>query len=282
MKKTAICLMAALGMTAVPLTSCDSSCKPVKELANASDSLVYAVGVLTGTDVNSGIQNLGQPVDIDQFIKGAKKALYSDSTAFSYELGLSFASGIKQQLKQMSEQLGVTIDNDTYMAAFCAALKKDSTALMNQMTAQIAYRTIAMEAENKKLASSPEAIQNKADGEAFLAAKAKEEGVVATGSGLLYKVVKKGKGNTPKQGSRVKVNYKGTLVDGTQFDANDNVQMVIGQMVPGFNEALMLMSPGAKYTIYIPSELGYGVRGRGGVPSNAVMIFDVELLSIEK
>ena len=182
----------------------------------------------------------------------------------------------------MSEQLGVTIDNDTYMAAFCAALKKDSTALMNQMTAQIAYRTIAMEAENKKLASSPEAIQNKADGEAFLAAKAKEEGVVATGSGLLYKVVKKGKGNTPKQGSRVKVNYKGTLVDGTQFDANDNVQMVIGQMVPGFNEALMLMSPGAKYTIYIPSELGYGVRGRGGVPSNAVMIFDVELLSIEK
>ena len=168
------------------------------------------------------------------------------------------------------------------MAAFCAAFKKDSTALMNQMTAQIAYRTIAMEAENKKLASSPEAIQNKADGEAFLAAKAKEEGVVATGSGLLYKVVKKGKGNTPKQGSRVKVNYKGTLVDGTQFDANDNVQMVIGQMVPGFNEALMLMSPGAKYTIYIPSELGYGVRGRGGVPSNAVMIFDVELLSIEK
>lgn len=155
MKKTAICLMAALGMTAVSLTSCDSSCKPVKELANASDSLVYAVGVLTGTDVNSGIQNLGQPVDIDQFIKGAKKALYSDSTAFSYELGLSFASGIKQQLKQMSEQLGVTIDNDTYMAAFCAALKKDSTALMNQMTAQIAYRTIAMEAENKKLASSP-------------------------------------------------------------------------------------------------------------------------------
>ena len=94
--------------------------------------------------------------------------------------------------------------------------------------------------------------------------------------------MKKGKGNTPKQGSRVKVNYKGTLVDGTQFDANDNVQMVIGQMVPGFNEALMLMSPGAKYTIYIPSELGYGVRGRGGVPSNAVMIFDVELLSIEK
>lgn len=65
--------MAALGMTAVSLTSCDSSCKPVKELANASDSLVYAVGVLTGTDVNSGIQNLGQPVDIDQFIKGAKK-----------------------------------------------------------------------------------------------------------------------------------------------------------------------------------------------------------------
>ena len=281
MKKTAICLMAALGLTAVSLTSCDNI-KPVSELTNASDSLVYAVGVLTGNDVNNGIKNLGQPVDIDQFMKGAKKALYSDSTAFSYEVGFSFASGIKQQLKQMSEQLGITVDKDVYLAAFCAALNNDSTILMTPMNAQVAYRTIAMAAETKKIASSPEAIQNKADGEAFLAQKAKEEGVVATESGLLYKVVKAGKGDTPKQGSRVKVNYKGTLVDGTQFDASDNVRMVVGQMVPGFNEALMLMSPGAKYTIYIPAELGYGVRGRGSVPSNAVMIFDVELLSIEK
>ena len=115
MKKTAICLMAALGLTAVSLTSCDNI-KPVSELTNASDSLVYAVGVLTGNDVNNGIKNLGQPVDIDQFMKGAKKALYSDSTAFSYEVGFSFASGIKQQLKQMSEQLGITVDKDVYLS----------------------------------------------------------------------------------------------------------------------------------------------------------------------
>lgn len=281
MKKTAICLMAALGIAAVSFTSCNNV-KPVKDLTNASDSLIYAVGVLTGNDVTNGIKNLGQPVDMDQFIKGARKALYSDSAQFSYEVGFSFASGLKQQLKQMSEQLGITVNKDVYMAAFCAALNNDSTILMSPMTAQMSYRTLAMAAETRKLESSPEAIKNKADGEAFLAEKAKEEGVVATESGLLYKVVKAGKGATPKQGSKVKVNYKGTLIDGTKFDASDNVFMVVGQMVPGFNEALMLMSPGAKYTIYIPAELGYGVRGRGSVPSNAVMVFDVELLSIEK
>ena len=179
MKKTAICLMAALGLTAVSLTSCDNI-KPVSELTNASDSLVYAVGVLTGNDVNNGIKNLGQPVDIDQFMKGAKKALYSDSTAFSYEVGFSFASGIKQQLKQMSEQLGITVDKDVYLAAFCAALNNDSTILMTPMNAQVAYRSIAVAAETKKIASSPEAIQNKADGEAFLDQKAKEEGLFFT------------------------------------------------------------------------------------------------------
>ena len=87
MKKTAICLMAALGLTAVSLTSCDNI-KPVSELTNASDSLVYAVGVLTGNDVNNGIKNLGQPVDIDQFMKGAK-AVLSGVTLFPKNLDVS-------------------------------------------------------------------------------------------------------------------------------------------------------------------------------------------------
>lgn len=282
MKKTALSLVAALSLAAVSFTSCNTCCKSVKELNSDSDSLVYAFGVLTGSDVANGIQRLDQPVDTDQFLKGLCEALYADSAAFSYEVGLSFGSGLKQQLAQMGEQLGIEVNKDVLVAAICASLNNDTTILMSQMTAQMTFRTMAMAAEEKKLAASEEAIQNKADGEAFLSEKAKEEGIVKTESGLLYKVVKAGKGASPKTGDKVKVNYKGTLADGTQFDANDDIQMVIGQMVPGFNEALTLMAPGAKYTVYIPAELGYGVRGRGQIPSNAVMIFDIELKSIVK
>ncbi len=274
-------LIAALGFATISLTSCNGY-KSVKELTNSPDSLAYAIGILSGTDVNNGIQNMGRTIDMKQFMKGVKKALSTDTTTFSYEVGFSFASGMKQQLNQMEEQLGVTIDKDIYLAAFCATLANDSTVLMEPMRAQIAYRTIAEDLEISKISNSPEAIQNKVDGEAFMEAKAQEEGIIATESGLLYKVEKEGNGDNPQQGNHVRVTYKGTLVDGTQFDSSDNVKMTVGQMVAGFNEALMLMSPGAKYTVYIPSELGYGVRGRGAVPSNAVMIFDIELISIEK
>lgn len=279
MKKIVISLAAALSFAAV---SCDS-CKSVKELNSETDSLSYAFGVLAGSDVLNGVQRMDPAVDMAQFFKGAKEGLKGDSTKFSYELGYSFALSMKQQMEKMYKQLNLTVDKDVFMAALCAAVEKDSTALMNEMIAQAAWQSILTAADERKMASSPEAIQNKADGEAFLAAKAKEEGIVATPSGLLYKVEKEGKGEAAKMGDKVKVNYKGTLADGTQFDANDNVQMTIGQMVPGFNEALMLMSPGAKYTIYIPSELGYGVRGRGAlIPTNSVLVFDVELLEIVK
>ncbi len=282
MKKSTLSFVAALSLAAVTFTSCNNCCQSVKELNTDADSLVYAFGVLTGSDVAGGIQRLDQPVDTDQFLKGLCESLKSDSAAFSYEVGYSFGSGLKQQLKQMSEQLDVEVNNDILIAAIYSVLNNDTNMLMNQMQAQMTFRTKAMAAEEKKLANSEESRQNKADADAYMAEKAKEEGIVKTESGLLYKVIKAGKGASPKVGDKVKVNYKGTLVDGTQFDANDDVQMVIGQMVPGFNEALMLMAPGAKYTVYIPADLGYGVRGRGQIPSNAVMIFDIELKSIVK
>ena len=278
MKKIVICLAAAVSFAVV---SCNC-CKTVKELNNDTDSLSYTFGVFAGADVANGIQRMPQSIDENQFIKGMCKALYADSTNYSYELGYTFASNIKQQMSQMKEQLGVEVDKDVFAAAFCAALKKDSTILMSQMEAQMSWQSQLMAAEEKKLANSPEAIQNKADGEAFLAAKAREEGVLTTESGLLYTVVKEGKGENAKMGDRVRVAYKGRLADGSEFDANDDTPMIVGQLVPGFNEALTLMAPGAKYTIYIPSELGYGVRARGPIPSNAVLVFDVELLEIMK
>ena len=136
--------------------------------------------------------------------------------------------------------------------------------------------------EAEKLANTPEAKKNKADGEAFLAKKAKEAGVQKTASGLLYKVIKEGKGEKPVENDKVTVSYKGTLIDGTQFDASEKVPMSVGQLVPGFNEALMLMTPGSKYEVYIPAELAYGTNPNPRIPVNSTLIFEIELLSVDK
>ena len=115
------------------------------------------------------------------------------------------------------------------------------------------------------------------------AEKAKEEGVVKTESGLLYKVVKEGKGDKVQSNQRAKVSYKGTLIDGTQFDANASATFSPTQVVKGFGEGLQLMQKGGKYILYIPAELGYGVRGGGDkIPTNSTLIFEVEVLDIVK
>ena len=111
----------------------------------------------------------------------------------------------------------------------------------------------------------------------------KKSGVKKTESGLLYKVVKAGQGETLQANQRAKVSYKGTLIDGTQFDANASATFSPAGVVKGFGEGLQLMQKGGKYILYIPAELGYGVRGAGDkIPTNSVLVFEVEVLDILK
>ncbi len=127
----------------------------------------------------------------------------------------------------------------------------------------------------------------KAAGEAFLAENAKKEGVMTTESGLQYKVLKEGTGLKPNATSKVTVHYHGTLTDGTVFDSSvDRGQPAsfgLNQVIKGWTEGLQLMATGSKYTFYIPGDLGYGPRGAGGgkIGPNEVLIFDVELISID-
>ena len=115
-----------------------------------------------------------------------------------------------------------------------------------------------------------------------LAAFAKEEGVKTTKSGLMYKVVVAGKGESPKATDRVKVNYRGTLVDGHEFDSSykrgQPAEFGVGGVIKGWTEALLLMQPGAKWKLAIPSDLAYGPRGNRGIGPNETLIFEVELL----
>ena len=120
---------------------------------------------------------------------------------------------------------------------------------------------------------------------AFLAANKKKPGVVTLPSGLQYKVLKEGTGKSPKVTDTVTVHYRGTLIDGTEFDSsyrrNEPATFEVGQIIPGWVEALQLMKTGAKWQLFIPSELAYGEQGAGSqIGPNSVLLFEVELLSI--
>jgi len=125
------------------------------------------------------------------------------------------------------------------------------------------------------------------DGEAFLVANAKKEGVITTPSGLQYKIMKSGTGDSPKPNDKVKVHYHGTLINGTVFDSSvqrgEPIVFPVGAVIPGWVEALQLMKVGDKWQLFIPARLAYGERSPGpAIPPNSVLIFEVELLDIEK
>ena len=128
---------------------------------------------------------------------------------------------------------------------------------------------------------------NKAAGEKFLAENKTKEGIVTTPSGLQYKIITKGTGEIPADSSKVKVNYKGTLIDGTEFDSSykrkEPATFRANQVIKGWTEALTMMPVGSKWELYIPQELAYGARETGGpIKPFSTLIFEVELVGIEK
>ena len=127
--------------------------------------------------------------------------------------------------------------------------------------------------------------RNKIEGEAFLAENSKKEGVVTLPSGLQYEVIQTGSGDSPKATDQVTVNYKGTLIDGTEFDSSyrrgEPAKFKVNGVIRGWTEALQLMKPGSMWKLYIPSALAYGERGAGRqIGPNAALIFEVELIAV--
>ena len=189
----------------------------------------------------------------------------------SYALGINFGSNLKSQ--------GVEVNLDTVRKGIEDALagnpQLDDAAMrdtFNQLRTQVQARM------------AEKAQQSKEQGEKWLAENKSKEGVKATDSGLQSKVIKEGAGESPKLGDEVQVLYKGRLIDGTEFDStekrgNQPAKFKLGQVIPGWNEALQLMKKGAKYELYIPSNLAYGERGSGAqIPGNSALIFEVELV----
>lgn len=196
----------------------------------------------------------------------------------SYALGL----GIGRQLAQMGAE-DLNIDD------FSQAIKDILTGKEPQVSDQEAQKLVTTffeEQEAKQRAAAAEKYKdNKEKGEAWLANKAMEEGVVALPSGLLYQVLNEGSGKKPTAADTVECHYEGRLIDGTVFDSSykrgESATFPLNGVIAGWTEGVQLMSEGAKYRFFIPYQLAYGERGTGqAIPPFAALVFDVELIKV--
>jgi FKBP-type peptidyl-prolyl cis-trans isomerase FklB len=178
------------------------------------------------------------------------------------------------------------LDLDAFVAGFRDAYAKATPKFSEEemKSALEAFRNrLQLEATEK---ANRAAAENKIKSAAYLAENRKKSGVTTTTSGLQYEVLTEGTGAVPKPSDMVKVHYHGTLIDGSVFDSSvqrgEPAVFQLDQVIPGWTEGLQLMKTGAKYRLTLPPELAYGEQGVGPIAANAVLVFEVELLGIEK
>lgn len=216
--------------------------------------------------------------------EGAPKAaaaiggLTTDAEKFGYAIGVDLGKSLQPvkddvDVKALKEGLDDAVSG--------------KTPKLDDAQREEVKMTVAKKLQEKQVAErEKQAGKAKTDGEKFLVENGKKAGVKTTASGLQYEVITEGKGAHPKASDQVTVHYKGTLLNGEEFDSsysrNQPVTFPLGNVIPGWTEGVQLMTPGSKYKFYIPSALGYGERGAGvKIGPNETLVFEVELLSIE-
>ena len=289
MKKASIFMVIA---AAAGFASCTAQA-PKADLKNDVDSLSYAFGVAQ----SQGFGNyLTQQLRIDSAqIGDVVKGLIDGAAGKDAQSQIAYVEGMKVG-KMIAENWvsGITsdvyaddstksIDKDNLVAGFIAGvLNKDQKMTMEEAQE---YVQAVMEAANEKKMEAQFG-SNREAGEKFLAENKTKEGVQVTPSGLQYKVIKQGKGAVPTTTDKVSVHYRGTLIDGTEFDSsykrNKPTEFGVTQVIKGWTEALTMMPVGSKWELYIPQELAYGSRNQGQIKPFSTLIFEVELLDIVK
>ena len=288
MKK--IVLFAAI-VAAAGLASCTAQA-PKANLKSDIDSLSYMMGISNTQGLKMFAE---QRMGVDSttwadFIKGIEEGIHKISKAekahtagvqIGQQVGSDMIENIGRQL--FGNDSTQTLSKDNFLAGFFAALKNSTSVTMDDAQTFVDTHTEAIKAK----ALEAKYGENKAAGIKFLEENKTKEGVITTESGLQYKIIKAGKGEIPTKESTVKVNYKGTLIDGTEFDSsykrNAPASFRADQVIKGWTEALTMMPVGSKWELYIPQELAYGARETGGqIKPFSTLIFEVELLEIEK
>ena len=214
-------------------------------------------------------------LSLNAWAKEPASGLKTDKQKFSYTAGYQIGQNLKRQ----------NLDLDT------KAFSQGTQDAISGKPAQLKPEEMqaAVQNQQKKDMEKQEALakKNLEAGMAFLEANKKKDGVTTTASGLQYKVMTAGKGKQPKADDTVVAHYRGTLINGTEFDSsyqrNEPATFPVHGVIKGWQEVLPLMKEGAKWQVYIPSDLAYGPRGAGGaIGPNEVLIFDIELLSVKE
>ena len=199
--------------------------------------------------------------------------LKTEPQKIGYAIGVNAGGSFKAQ--------GLDIDLDAFLRGFTEAFTGRELAMTDIEMQQIlqAFSLRMQQEQQKKMEEQAGA------GKKFLEENKKKKGVKVLPSGLQYKVITEGTGATPKRTDIFVANYRGTLIDGTEFDSsykrNKPLELPVTQVIPGWTEALQLMKVGSKWEVYIPSDLAYGPQGRPNIPPNSVLIFEMELLDVK-
>ncbi|WP_297329174.1 FKBP-type peptidyl-prolyl cis-trans isomerase [uncultured Bacteroides sp.] len=288
MKKVTFLMTIAV---AAGLASCTAQ-SPKASLKTDIDSLSYAMGMARTEGLDQYLMQQGiDSTQMTEFLKGFNEGSAKiEQKDVAYMTGMQVGQMVsKQWVEGFNQQIfggdsTQTISRENLLAGFIAGVLGKGGA-MDMAKAQEFMQT-QME-RIKEEANASKYADNKAAGEKFLAENKGKEGVVTTPSGLQYKILTKGTGAIPADTSSVKVNYRGTLIDGTEFDSsykrNEPTTFRANQVIKGWTEALTLMPIGSKWELYIPYDLAYGARETGGeIKPYSTLIFEVELLDIEK
>ncbi len=234
---------------------------------------VLATGVLA---FQANAQDLKTVVPVQKVEE--KKETKLDKDKVSYAIGMNVGASIKQQ--------SIEVDPDTLAKAIKDVLAGGTTRLTEQEARQTIMEMQTTLRAKREAEAKVAGEKNKKEGEIFLAENAKKTGVKTTASGLQYKVLTNGTGEIPKSTDTVTTHYRGRLINGTEFDSsykrNQPFDVTMsGGVIQGWIEALQLMKTGSKWEIYVPANLAYGESGRGGIPPNATLIFEIESIAIK-
>ena len=275
-------------IAAIAFSSCDSNKTSLPTLKTQIDSLNYAFGIANGDGIkNYYIKGDSAKKSIATLMAGIKEGMKGKVEKENTELvdlGNKIGSSLKDQKKSgLMGDSTLKVDIKLIKQGLVNGMKGSKIQMNPQQAQEYLQKTMAV-LQDKKMERLYGV--NKTAGEKFLADNAKKPGVITTASGLQYEVIKKGNGPLPSDTSKVKVNYHGTLIDGTVFDSSvDRKEPIVfkaNQVIKGWTEALKLMPVGSKYKLYIPQELAYANREQGKIKPFSALIFEVELISIEK
>jgi FKBP-type peptidyl-prolyl cis-trans isomerase FklB len=201
----------------------------------------------------------------------------------SYAVGMNYGAMLRKQGVPVDPALTARGLKDALAGSKPLLTEEQAKAALIQLQTELRAKQQAMAQEAQAKAHEASAPARK-EGEAFLAANKGKEGVVTLPSGLQYKILTAGSGPKPTAGDTVTCNYRGTLIDGTEFDSSykrgQPTSFPVGGVIKGWTEALQLMPVGSKWQLFIPTDLAYGDPGRPGIPPGATLVFEVELLSI--